>query len=159
MMAAEITYEQLSALNAAYGASIDDDRLESWPEFFADDCLYKITTADNQRQGLEAGMVYADSKGMLHDRVTALREANVYERQWYRHITGTPLIVGRGDDGVTAETPFLVVRVMRNGQSDLFATGRYLDRVVAGAEGKLKFAQRIVVCDSNTIDTLLAIPL
>jgi 3-phenylpropionate/cinnamic acid dioxygenase small subunit len=158
-MAAQITHEQLSVLNAAYAASIDDDRLESWPDFFDENCLYKITTADNHRQGLAAGMMYADSKGMLTDRVTALREANVYERQWYRHIIGTPLIVERTPDGIAAETPFLVVRVMRDGASALFATGKYLDRVVTDSGGALKLAQRIVVCDSNSVDTLLAIPL
>ena len=38
------------------------------------------------------------------------------------------------------------------------ATGRYLDALVEEA-GVLKFRERIVVCDSSRIDTLLAIPL
>ena len=58
----------------------------------------------------------------------------------------------------SAETPFLVVRIMRDGRMDLFATGRYLDAVVEEA-GALRFRERIVVCDSSRIDTLLAIPL
>jgi hypothetical protein len=41
---------------------------------------------------------------------------------------------------------------------DLFATGRYLDRLVDQA-GTLRFRERVVVCDSSRIDTLLAIPL
>jgi hypothetical protein len=41
---------------------------------------------------------------------------------------------------------------------ELFATGRYLDRVVEEA-GMLKFRERLVVCDSSRFDTLLAIPL
>jgi len=62
-------------------------------------------------------------------------------------------------DGVArAETPFLVVRIMRDGRMDLFATGRYLDTLVEEA-GALRFRERIVVCDSSRIDTLLAIPL
>jgi len=159
MMSAQITYEQLNALNAKYAKCIDDDRLEAWPEFFLDDCLYKITTADNHRQGLAAGMVYADSRGMLQDRVTALREANVYERQWYRHIVSTPVVVECAQQGVATETAFLVMRVMRGGKTDVFATGKYIDRISVDANGELKFAQRIVVCDSSVVDTLLAIPL
>ena len=158
-MAAEITYEQLNKLNAAYGSCIDDDRLEAWPEFFLDTCLYKITTADNYRQGLAAGLVYADTKGMLRDRVTALREANVYERQWYRHLIGSPVIVECGQEGVRAETAFLVTRIMRGGKTDLFATGKYIDRIVVDSEGRIRLAERVVVCDSGTVDTLLAIPL
>lgn len=149
---------RVSALCAQYARAIDDDRLEAWPDFFASPCLYKITSAENHRQGLPAGLVYADSRGMLADRVAALREANIYERQSYRHIIGMPAILG--DDGGTAraETPFLVARIMRDGTTDLFATGRYLDRLV-DESGGLRFRERIVVCDSSRIDTLLAIPL
>ena len=149
---------RLAQLNADYARAIDDDRLEDWPGFFADPCLYTITSADNHRQGLPAGLMYADSTGMLRDRVAALREANIYERQTYRHLIGLPAILGNAGGGVHAETPFLVVRIMRDGRMDLFATGRYLDAVVEEA-GALRFRERIVVCDSSRVDTLLAIPL
>ncbi|HEY4072928.1 MAG TPA: aromatic-ring-hydroxylating dioxygenase subunit beta [Herbaspirillum sp.] len=158
-MNTEITYEQLNVLNAAYAKCIDEDRLESWPEFFLDDCLYKITTAENVQQGMAAGLVYADSKRMLQDRVTALREANIYERHWYRHIVSMPTIIGRVPDGLSVESPFLLARITRGGKTDLFATGKYVDRVAADIGGNLKFAERIVVCDSGSIDTLLAIPI
>jgi 3-phenylpropionate/cinnamic acid dioxygenase small subunit len=95
---------------------------------------------------------------MLRDRVTALRQANIYERQAYRHIVGLPAILGKGDDGMRVETPFLVVRIMRDGRMDLFATGRYVD-VVVGEGDALRFRERVVVCDSSRVDTLLAIPL
>jgi 3-phenylpropionate/cinnamic acid dioxygenase small subunit len=148
----------VAQLNAEYARAIDDDRLETWPDFFAERCVYKITSAENHRRGLELGVVYADSKGMLRDRVTALREANVYERQAYRHLVGLPTILGEADGVLRTETPFLVVRVLRTGAMDLFATGRYLDALVEEAGG-LRFRERIVVCDSNRFDTLLAIPL
>ena len=119
-------------------------------------CVYKITTADNQRRGYAAGVVYADSRAMLTDRVAALREANIYERQSYRHIVGMPAL--RQGEDIAAETPFLVVRTMRDGRMDLFAAGVYLDRVRDDGDA-LRFAERIVVCDSSRFDTLLAIPL
>ena len=145
---------RLAALNAEYAAAIDDDRLEEWPSYFVDDCLYKITSADNIRDGNEAGIVYADSRSMLADRVLALRRANIYERQTYRHIVGTPRLTGPD----AAETPFLVVRTMRDGRMDLFVAGRYQDRLHDEA-GTLRFKERIVICDSSHFDTLVAIPL
>ena len=148
----------LVQLNAEYARAIDDDRLEAWPEFFDDPCLYTITSADNHRRSLPAGLVYADSRGMLRDRVTALRRANIYEGQTYRHLVGLPAVVGHEDGVIRAETPFLVVRVMRDGRMDLFATGRYVDAVIE-AGGTLRFRERVVVCDSGRVDTLLAIPL
>jgi 3-phenylpropionate/cinnamic acid dioxygenase small subunit len=149
---------RVAELNAAYAAAIDADRLEAWPDFFIDDCLYKITSAENHRRGYSAGIVYADSRAMLRDRVTALRTANIYERQSYRHIVGLPVISATGTDGIAAETPFLVARIMRDGRTDLFATGVYVDRI-RGEDSGLRFAERVVVCDSGHFDTLLAIPL
>jgi hypothetical protein len=51
-----------------------------------------------------------------------------------------------------------VVRIMRDGKMELFATGRYLDKL-RDQNGTLRFAERIVVCDSARFDTLVAIPL
>jgi 3-phenylpropionate/cinnamic acid dioxygenase small subunit len=149
---------RVSALNAAYAASIDADRLEEWPGYFTTNCLYKVTTADNYRQGYAAGIIYADSNAMLKDRVAALRQANIYERQRYRHILGMPLI-DQADGTIRAETSFLIVRTMRDGEMTVFAVGSYLDRIEQDETGQLRFAERIVVCDSQRFDTLVAIPL
>jgi len=143
---------------ADYARCIDDDRLENWPDYFDDPCTYKITTAANYRDGLEAGIVFANSRGMLIDRVSSLREANIYEHHTYRHILGAPSILEEIDGRIRSETPFLVVRIMRGGETDIFATGRYLDLYRVRERGP-KLVERIVVCDSSRIDTLLALPL
>ena len=69
-----------------------------------------------------------------------------------------PVLGAAGSDGIAAETPFLVLRIMRDGRTDLFATGVYVDRICDKGDS-LRFAERIVVCDSGHFDTLLAIPL
>ena len=143
---------------ADYARCIDDGRLENWPDYFDDPCTYKITTAANYRDGLEAAIVFANSRGMLIDRVSSLREANIYERHTYRHILGAPSVLEETEEGVRSETPFLVVRIMRDGEMHIFATGRYLDLYkIRNRDAKL--AERIVVCDSSRLDTLLALPL
>ena len=141
-----------------YIRCIDDDRLEEWPDHFHGPCLYKVTSAANYREGLEAGIIFANSRGMLQDRVSALRDANIYERQSYRHILGQPAILLENGAEVRTETPFLVARILQDGDTDLFATGRYLDlyRIV---ENQAQLEERTVVCDSSRIDTLLALPL
>jgi len=150
---------EIAALNAACAAAIDANRLEEWPDFFHDRCVYKVTTADNFEKGYQAGLIYADSRAMLHDRVAALRQANIYERQRYRHILGLPLIATETDGLVSVETSFVVVRTMRDGQMMVFAAGVYRDKVRRVAAGAWRYVERIVVCDSQRIDTLLAIPL
>ena len=153
------TLERLGQLNATYARCIDNDQLEQWPDFFLEQCLYLITNADNHAAGMEAGMVYADTRAMLQDRVLAMRDANVYEDQRYRHLIGAPLVLEQDGELAVVETPFMVARIMRDGSTEVFATGRYLDRVAQQPDGALKFAERVVVCDSTNIDTLLVIPL
>jgi anthranilate 1,2-dioxygenase small subunit/terephthalate 1,2-dioxygenase oxygenase component beta subunit len=148
----------LCAFNAAYAQAIDNDALEQWPSFFTEDCLYRITNAENERDGLPSGVVYADSRAMLEDRIAALREANIYERQRYRHLLGIPVVESADAQGAVARTPFLVARIMHTGETSVFASGEYRDRF-RQVGGKLLLAERVAVCDSSVTDTLLALPL
>ena len=145
-------------LYTAYSACLDSDALEHWPDFFTEDCRYRITSAENYDSGLPLGLIYATSKNMLHDRVSALREANIYEPQRYRHIVSGIRIGGEQDGALDIGANFVVIRTMQDGAMTLFAAGRYIDQVVRGAAGFL-FARKDVVLDSRQIDTLLAIPL
>ena len=150
---------KLVELNAAYARAIDNEKFEDWPKLFHETCVYKLTTAENIAKGYEAGIMYADSRAMLEDRVSALRKANIYERQRYRHVVGLPVVMGRTNGTADVETPFLIVRIMGDGTMVLFATGCYPDKVEADGAGALRFAERIVVCDGARFDTLVAIPL
>ena len=157
-MAGAITLDRILALQAAYIRAIDNNELESWPGFFLDKCLYVVTSAENHRNGFPAGVIYADTKDMLVDGVASLRQANIYEKQSYRHIVGLPHVTKNGGDEAESETPFMVMRIMHDGETSIFATGHYLDTYrTAGTD--LKLAKRIVVCDSSRVDTLMALPL
>ncbi len=152
-------HDQLIQLNAEYAATIDDDRLEQWPDFFTPDCRYRVTTRDNFRRNLPAGLIYADSRDMLADRVLSLRKANVYEAQRYRHVIGVPRLMESVEgEPRRAITSFVVLRISRQGHTEIFASGDYHDEV-ATVDAQLRLRLRDVVCDSSRIDTLLAIPL
>jgi len=144
-------------LNARYVQAIDADRLEEWPDFFVEDGRYRVTTAENFERGLPLSMIYATSRAMLRDRVNALRNANVYESQRYRHTVGATVVQEPANGRVRAVSNFLVARVMHTGETMLFATGRYEDTIALG--DPLRFIEKTVILDSRQIDTLLAIPL
>jgi len=147
-------------LLARYVHVIDDDRLEDWPGFFTEQGRYLVTTAENYERGLPLPIIYADSRAMLADRVSALRHANIYEAQRYRHTVSATLVERIDAHTARATSNFQVVRIMHTGESMLFASGRYLDRIrLTGEGGQTLFEERIVVLDSRAIDTLLAIPL
>jgi len=159
MTPAELTRRlELEALYTDYAHCLDDDRLEEWPDFFVEDCYYRITTAENFEAGLPLGLVYLTSRAMLVDRVMALRKANIYEPQRYRHLISAIKIQGEANGALDVVANFLVVRTMQDGAMSLFAAVRYVDRLVREGES-WKFARKEVVLDSRQIDTLLAMPL
>ncbi len=145
-------------LLARYVHAIDDDRLEDWPGFFEEKGRYRITTAENYERGLPLSIIYADSRAMLRDRVSALRHANIYEAQRYRHTVSSTLIERIDAHSARATSNFQVVRIMHTGDSMLFAGGRYLDRIRLDGNDP-RFEEKLVVLDSRSVDTLLAIPL
>jgi anthranilate 1,2-dioxygenase small subunit len=152
---------ELEQLFTDYVQCLDSDELERWPDFFTEDCFYRITSAENYEASLPLGLIYATSRNMLKDRVSALREANIYEPQRYRHLVSSIKIVGDAverSDHLDIMANFLVVRTMQDGEMTIFGAGRYVDRVRRDA-GTWRFASKTVVLDSRQIDTLLAIPI
>jgi anthranilate 1,2-dioxygenase small subunit len=149
---------ELEQLFTDYVHCLDADEFERWPDFFTEDCFYRITSAENYDAGLPLGLIYATSRNMLKDRVSALREANIYEPQRYRHLVSSIKVVEEQEETIKLVANLMVVRTMQEGDMTLFAAGRYLDQV-RRQDGTWKFARKNVVLDSRQIDTLLAIPL
>ena len=148
----------VSGLLADYAHCIDSDELERWPDFFTEQARYRITTTFNHERGLPVGIIDAKNRNMLEDRVAALRKANIYEPQRYRHIISVVRINGESGGLVQAEAGFIVVRTMIDGRQELFVSGRYLDSIDLSGQ-RAVFTEKLVVLDSDKIDTLLAIPL
>jgi anthranilate 1,2-dioxygenase small subunit len=131
--------------------------IEDWPDFFVEDGQSLITTRDNHAKGRPIDIMYCDGRGMMRDRVTALRQAIVFEPHVYRHLCGNTLS-RRCEDGTFAvESSFHVVRTGPGGATVIYGSGRYLDEIVA-QDGALRFRKRTIVLDSSRIDMLLVIP-
>ena len=150
--------QQIEDLIVDYAHAVDDDRLEEWPEFFTDVCAYRIIDRHSHAKGRVIGIVECSSKGMLQDRILALREANVYEPHVYRHLLSGTRITGEEGGVYTVETSYAVIRTMQEGDMSVFSAGKYVDEVVFEG-GRPLFRSRIVVCDSNRIHTLIVIPI
>ena len=65
---------ELEQLYTDYVHCLDADELERWPDFFTEDCFYRVTSAENFEAGMPLGLIHATSRNMLKDRVSALRE-------------------------------------------------------------------------------------
>lgn len=149
---------RIEALFADYVQCIDDDALEQWPDFFTGDGVYRVTSRENLSLGLPVCLVYCEGRGMMADRISAMRTANIFEPHTYNHSVSALKILSVAADGIRTQSNFAVFRTMADGNMSLFNCGRYMDRIVED-KGVLKLADRLVVLESRRIDTLLVIPI
>lgn len=141
-----------------YAHAIDDGELGNWPQYFTEDGVYQIIPRDSFDAGLPLGVMICEGRGMMADRVMALESANIFEPHTYCHLLGQPRLKVQDDGTYTARTNFSVTRTMQDGGGEIFATGKYLDRIVID-DGKPLLQDRRVVLESRRIDILLVIPL
>jgi len=149
---------ELDDLYAAYAACLDDGELERWPEFFTDPCRYEIIPRDNFERGLPLAVMRCESRGMLVDRVAALRRSSVYGPRALRHLISGLRILDVDGDAVRAQANYAVLQTLPDEETTLFNTGRYLDRVVR-QDGALKFSERLCVFDTLLVPGSLVYPI
>lgn len=150
----------LVALFAEYGALLDAARYDDWLTLFAAECRYTIMPRENYERGLPAALIFCDGRAMLEDRIQALREANKYNIHSDRHVIGLPRIVAeRADGALSVEAPFAVFQTDQEGETRLFATGLYRNRLTARGGSELRIAEALVLLDTAAVPTLLATPL
>ena len=141
-------------LLAEYGGLIDAAKFDEWLSLFSAECRYQVVPRENFDRGLPAALIFCDSRAMLEDRIRALREANKYNIHTDRHVIGLPRVF---DDGMI-EAPFAIYQTDQEGETRLFATGLYRDRLEHSAKG-CKIRDKLILLDSFAIPSLLSTPL
>jgi 3-phenylpropionate/cinnamic acid dioxygenase small subunit len=149
---------EVDDLYADYVACLDDGELERWPEFFTDECLYKIVPRENFDRGLPLALMLCESKGMCQDRVEALRRASVYAPRALRHLVGNIRIVAEDPAGIRVQANYLVLQTLTDEPTQVFNAGKYVDRLVRNA-GRLKFKEKLCIFDSVIVPGSLVYPI
>ncbi|MDQ0585912.1 aromatic-ring-hydroxylating dioxygenase subunit beta [Variovorax paradoxus] len=151
-------YFDLTQLYARYAQAVSSGQWELWPEFFTDDCSYRLQPRENHERGFPLATLSFESKGMLKDRVYGIRETLFHDPYYQRHVVGTPLVLKAEADRFECEANYAVFRTKLSELSSVFSVGRTIDVVVRTAEG-LKFASRQVIYDSEMIPNSVIYPL
>lgn len=151
-------YFELTQLYARYAQAVSSGQWELWPEFFTEDCSYRLQPRENHERGFPLATLSFESKGMLKDRVYGIRETLSHDPYYQRHVVGTPLVLKAEADRFECEANYAVFRTKLSELSSVFNVGRYIDVVVRTPEG-LKFASRQVIYDSEMIPNSVIYPL
>ena len=156
-----ITFEDWLALNqlyADYASTVDAARWDLWPEFFTDDCIYRLQPRENHERGFPLATLSFTSKGMLKDRAYGIRETLFHDPYYQRHVVGTPVVRSVEDGRIRSEAHYAVFRTKLSELSTVFNVGRYIDVVVRTPAG-LKFASRECIYDSEMIPNSIIYPI
>jgi salicylate 5-hydroxylase small subunit len=149
---------RIEDLYAAYAACLDDARFAEWPDFFTDDCVYRIVPRENYDRGLPLATLSFESKGMLRDRVYAVTETLFHEPYYQRHLISGLLVRADDDAGFRVQANYVVIRTKKGALSEVYNAGRYVDRVV-DENGALRFREKLCVFDSELIPNSLIYPI
>jgi len=157
-----LTADELLALHALYSdyaAVLDSGHFARWPDFFTEDCIYRLQSRENFDRGLPLAMLSFESRGMLKDRVFGAAETIFHDPYYQRHVTGLPRLLARDADGsLRCEASYVVIRTRRDAMPEILSVGRYVDRVVATPEG-LRYAERRVIFDNDLVANSLIYPI
>ncbi len=145
-------------LMADYCYYLDDDRLEEWLDFFTEDCQYKILSRENEEGGLPLELLSCRNKNMLRDRILSLREANIYNIHFDKHLLGAVRILGEENGGYRVQANYSVYQSNQDGISELFSVGTYRDLIVFDG-GTPLFREKVAVTDTFGIARLLSTPI
>lgn len=157
MNARELRLE-LEELYAAYAGCLDDERFEAWPEFFTDDCVYKIVPRDNFERGLPLATWFSEGRGGLLDRVVAIRKTMMYAPRYVRRLVTGIRIIGWEGDTLAARATYLALETLLDEPTRVFNCGEYRDKLVAAGD-RLKFKEKLCVFDSLLVPNSLIYPL
>jgi salicylate 5-hydroxylase small subunit len=152
------TYLHLSALYTDYAAAVDAGEWEKWPDFFVEDCSYRLQPRENHDRGFPLATLSFESKGMLKDRVYAISETLFHDLYYQRHVVGAPRVLAVDPERIHSEANYAVFRTKLNELSTVFNVGRYLDTVRRTPEG-LKFESRLCIYDSEMIPNSIIYPI
>ena len=152
-------YQELLQLYADYASAVDSGNWDLWPEFFTEECSYRLQPRENHERGFPLATLSFESKGMLKDRVYGIRETLFHDPYYQRHVVGAPVVRKVDGEGrIHSEANYAVFRTKLDGPSTVFNVGRYIDTVVPTPEG-LKFASRLCVFDSEMIPNSIIYPI
>ena len=149
--------EEIATFNAEYCAVLDRGDLETWPLFFTEDALYRITSRENTDLGLPVGLVYCEGRAMMHDRAVAIARTQMFAPRYMMHILGTTRVEAETAEAIVAQTPFLLIQTLVEGPSTLHLAACYHDRFVR-VDGRLRLAARTVIHDTEILANDLVHP-
>jgi anthranilate 1,2-dioxygenase small subunit len=154
-----LLYQEVNEFNAAYAATLDEQRLIDWVEMFTEDAFYVVISRENADHGLPVGLIYCDSKRMIHDRAFALEKTTMFAPRYLRHIIGNLQVLGEAPDGaIRARANYVLIQVLYDRpEAKLHQVGAYHD-VFRRVDGALKLAERRCIYDSLLIDNALCLP-
>jgi salicylate 5-hydroxylase small subunit len=149
--------EEINRFYALYGEALDEARLADWAAFFAEGCLYQITSRENYENGFGLCTMQADSKGMILDRVQGILRTQKFGPRYCRRFYSGTRVCGVETELIKVRQNVLLIQTLVDQTPQILLCGIAYDQLVR-QDDRLLFKQRIVVADNELIENSLIYP-
>jgi len=148
---------EIEEFHAEYCYALDREALDTWPDFFTEDAVYRITARENADAGLPVGLVYADSKAMMRDRAFAIRNTQMFAPRYLQHFVSNVRVLSAEGGTIKAQSNYLLLQTLVDGPTTIQQSGRYYDTFVREG-GRLLLKERQCIYDTVLIANDLVYP-
>lgn len=150
--------DKAERLYALHTQVICDDELEKWPLIYTPECRYRLISRVNYERNLPMCVIFAESRGALIDRVTAIRNTLVYAPRYVTHLVSNVCIVKQETSLLHTRSQFVVYFTQTDGNPRIQLVGRTFDTIDT-SQPEWLFNTRDVVFDNELVPGSIVHPI
>ncbi|MBV2205686.1 MAG: nuclear transport factor 2 family protein [Pseudomonas sp.] len=153
-------FNSIDELLQRYAKVLDRKDMRGWLACFGEDGTYLCQSWENYTEGLPVGFMLDDCHARLRDRVKAVDEvwAGTAEDYQPRHLCQRLSCEADEQGGYQVVSNFVVFYTTNRGDSQVLATGEYLDRVRV-VDGVASLVSRKAILDQDVAPRYLVYPI
>ena len=143
--------------NFDYAEVLDRGEIESWPDFFTDDGVYRLIARDNADFDLPLSLMSCEGKGMLKDRAYAIAHTEMFAPRYTMHMISQIRVTDFEDQIITAQANYAILETLIDEPTRLLQCGKYHDKFFMQGD-RLLIKERRCIYDTVLVPTCIVFP-
>ena len=143
--------------NCEYAYALDRGDIETWPDFFTEDGIYRLIARDNADANLPLSLMSCEGKGMLKDRAYAIAHTEMFAPRYSMHHISQVRITGLEGGLITAQANYIILETLVDEPTRLLQCGKYRDKFFMQGD-RLLLKERNCIYDTVLVPTCIVYP-
>jgi hypothetical protein len=132
----------------AYGHTLDNSEKEEWLDLFTEDGVYHVTIRGNTLPNIGVPQPEGGIKGREALSEFFYKQIRTTDAL-HKHMLAEPIIRLESDTEASVVSYFSLLEETAEGMAYTQAFGKYIDKMVKGADGKWRFKERLTIIENR----------